>query len=154
MVTAWSPSVMTWCRPSRRPLRVLWVAALLLGLVYAHGVSAEGVAGHLAFGAVDQGAPVSQADARTASVAAEEMSDGGVESRDDHHNGNHDSSHPVHECLVGQPQYGSGWVAPCPAVLSRASAPLAAPSGVTGLVQLVSDGCPLTDSAACVVLRI
>lgn len=145
---------MTWCRPSRRPLRVLWVAALLLGLVYAHGVSAEGVAGHLAFGAVDQGATVSQGDTGTASVAAEKMSDGGVESQGGHRNGNHDSSHPAHECLVGQPQYGSVWVAPCPAMFSRASAPLAAPSGMTGLARLVSGGCPLTDSDACVVLRI
>ncbi|EXU69192.1 hypothetical protein Z951_04975 [Streptomyces sp. PRh5] len=145
---------MSWCRPSRRPLRVLWVAALLLGLVYAHGVSAEGVAGHLAFGAVNQGATVSQGDTGTASVAAEKVSGGGVEPRGDHHNGDHDPSHPVHECLVSQPQYGSGWAAPCPAVFSRASAPLAVPSGMTGLVQPASAGCPLTDSAARVVLRI
>lgn len=154
MVTACPPSAMAWCRPSRWPPRVLWVAALLLGLVYAHGVSAEGVAGHLAFGAVEQSATVSQGDTGTASAAVEKASGGGVEAPGDHRNGDHDSSHPAHECLVGQPQYGSVGAAPCPAIFSRASAPPAGPSGTTGLVRLASGGCPLTDSAACVVLRI
>ncbi|WP_413102826.1 hypothetical protein [Streptomyces sp. Inha503] len=101
---------------------------------------------------MDQGATVSQADIGTASVAAEKASDGGAESPGDHRNGDHHSSHS--ECLVGQPQYGSGWVAPCPAVFGRASASPAAPSGMTGLVKSASGECPLTDSAACVVLRI
>ncbi|MGW7595756.1 hypothetical protein, partial [Streptomyces rubiginosohelvolus] len=60
-------------------------------------MSAEDVAGHLAVGAVEQGATVSQGDTGTASAAAEKMSDGGVESRADHHNGDHGSSHPTHE---------------------------------------------------------
>ncbi|MFJ1994919.1 hypothetical protein [Streptomyces asiaticus] len=117
-------------------------------------MSAQGVAGHLAFGAVDQGATVSQGDTGTASVAGEKVSGGGVEARGDHHNGDHDPSHPAHECLMGQPQYGSGWVASCPAVFSRAWAPVAVSSGMTGLVRSASGGCASTDSAARVVLRI
>ncbi|GHB30504.1 hypothetical protein [Streptomyces chryseus] len=47
MVTAWSSSRMSRARSSAGPLRMLWVAIALFAFLYAHGVSTEGVTGHL-----------------------------------------------------------------------------------------------------------
>ncbi|MES4909079.1 MULTISPECIES: hypothetical protein [unclassified Streptomyces] len=154
MVTAWSPSVMSRFRPSGRPLRLLWVAALLFGLVYAHGVSPEGVTRHLASIAAGPGVSVGQGDAvMTAFAAAEKTSDGGLAMRD-HHDGHHGSPHPAHECLVAQPQHGSGVAAPCPASLGRESALLIAPLEATGRAPTSWARCPFQDSAVRAVLRI
>jgi hypothetical protein len=48
MVTAWMPFGVRRARFRTGPLRVLGLAALLLGLLYAHGLSPETTTGHLA----------------------------------------------------------------------------------------------------------
>lgn len=154
MVTAWSPSVMPRSRPSGRPLRLLWVAALLFGLVYAHGVSPEGVTRHLATIAAGPGVSVGHGGAvMTSSAAAQKASDGAFVTRD-HHDGHHGSPYPAHECLVAQPQHGSGVAAPCPALPGRESAVLIAPFEATGRAPMSWAGCPFQDSAVRTVLRI
>ncbi|MBT2401783.1 hypothetical protein, partial [Streptomyces sp. ISL-100] len=90
-VTAWSSSRMSRARTSTGPLRVLWVAMTLFAFVYAHGVSTEGVTGHLDASAI---APV------TAGFHDHAAPDVPV----DHHGGGHDQSHPAQECVPGQPQ--------------------------------------------------
>lgn len=91
MVTAWSSSRMSRARSSAGPLRVLWVAMMLFAFVYAHGVSIEGVTGHL--------------DAGATAPAAAAIHDHVVEDAPvDHHGGEHPPSHPAQECVPGQPQ--------------------------------------------------
>ncbi|MGW3623673.1 hypothetical protein [Streptomyces sp. NPDC000880] len=89
MVTAWSSSRMSRARSSAGPLHVLWVAMTLFAFVYAHGVSAEGVTGHLH-------ASATAVDA----FHGHAVEDAPVE----HHGGGHGPSHPAHECVPGQPQ--------------------------------------------------
>ncbi|NUK13651.1 hypothetical protein HRW18_38095 [Streptomyces lunaelactis] len=91
MVTAWSSSRMSRARSSAGPLRMLWVAMMLFAFVYAHGVSAEGVIGHL-----DASATVHTA----AAIDGHAVEDVPV----DHHGGGHGPSHPAQECVTGQPQ--------------------------------------------------
>ncbi|MGW3572015.1 hypothetical protein ACWDSL_50540 [Streptomyces sp. NPDC000941] len=130
------------------------MAALLFGLVYAHGVSPEGVTRHLSSIAAGPGVSVGQGGAATTtSAAAQKTSDGGLATRD-HHDGHHGSPHPAHECLLAQPQHGSGVVAPCPAPLGRESALLVTPFEATGRAPTSWARCPFHDSAACAVLRI
>ncbi|MBT2510513.1 hypothetical protein J7I98_32640 [Streptomyces sp. ISL-98] len=91
MVTAWSSSRMSRARSSAGPLRVLWVALALFAFVYAHGVSTEGVTGHLGVGTPTHAA---------AAVHGHTVQDEPV----DHHGGGHGPSHPAEECVPGQPQ--------------------------------------------------
>ncbi|MEU5641059.1 hypothetical protein [Streptomyces milbemycinicus] len=153
MVTARSLSAMPRSRPSGRALRLLWVAALLFGLVYAHGVSPESVTRHLSSATVNLGVSVGQGPVVTAPVAAEKASDSGLAVRD-HRDGGHASPHPAHECLIAQPQHGSGVVAPCPAALGRQSAPLVTPIEAVGPAPSSSARCPFRGSAVCAVLQI
>jgi hypothetical protein len=119
VVTAWSPSDTLRGRPWTRPLRLAWLCALLLGLVYMHGVSTEGVAAHLSPGTP---APAASVHHDEAAVFEHEP--------DAHHDG-HDSSHPGQECAAGQPQHGGGLAAPCPATVTWGRSFLAeAPAGV------------------------
>ncbi|MET9514347.1 hypothetical protein [Streptomyces sp. NPDC002994] len=92
MVTAWSSSRMSRARSSAGQLRVLWVAMTLFAFVYAHGVSAEAVTGHL--------------DASAAAPAVAALHDHAVENAPVDHpgGGQHLPSHPAQECVPGQPQ--------------------------------------------------
>lgn len=109
MVTAWSSSRMPWTRSSAGPLRVLWVAVLLLAFVYAHVVSADCVAAHL-------GPKV------TAHTAAAEhrhaVDDTAVDDAEshgkpmEHPDGGHGPSHPAQDCVPGPPQQGPALDAP------------------------------------------
>ncbi len=90
MLTPWSSTHHLRVRPSAGPLRVLWVALLVFTFLYSHGVSTEGVRGHLqptasAVIAVPDGHEVVE----TALV--------------DHH-GDHGASHPAEECTAAYPQ--------------------------------------------------
>ncbi|MCX4825235.1 hypothetical protein OG883_36335 [Streptomyces sp. NBC_01142] len=93
MVTAWSSSRTSRARSSAGPLRVLWVAMTLFAFVYAHGVSIDGVTGHL--------------DANVAAPAAAALHVGAAVQDEpvDHHGGGHGPSHPAQECVPGQPQH-------------------------------------------------
>ncbi|MCX5277707.1 MULTISPECIES: hypothetical protein [Streptomyces] len=90
MLTPWSSSHHLRVRPSAGPLRVLWVALLVFTFLYSHGVSTEGVRGHLQ---------------QTAS-AVMTVPDGHevVEAAPVDHQGGHGASHPAEECTAGYPQ--------------------------------------------------
>ncbi|WKX69127.1 hypothetical protein [Streptomyces sp. XD-27] len=126
MVTARPTSSLLRTRPtSAGPVRALWLAALLLGLLYTHGLSGESVAGHMTAGSsVTAAAPVHTAHARA---------DGGgtaVAAAADHAEprlgpGHHDHGEPGHaelDCLSGKPQHGIDLPTPC------AAPPAAVPS--------------------------
>ncbi|MGR3931849.1 hypothetical protein [Streptomyces sp. BRA346] len=101
------------------PLRLLCLAALLLGFVSLHAVSAEAVSGHLAGCASSpMASPVvspmaSAAHGETPDETAEPK---GAEpgSVGHHHDG--EASHSAHECVLAQPEQGPEVAAPCPAL--------------------------------------
>lgn len=144
MVTAWSPSGKPRTRFSAGPLRVLWLAALLFGFLYSHGVSAESAAGHQTAGAVASSAhPAhSHAAGEQARVTAGHNDDG------------QEPTHPAEECVSGQPQQGPAWSAPlltpavghlpCDGIVSGKSGPAVARSALP----------PLSSSASYVVQQV
>ncbi|MGP3984891.1 hypothetical protein [Streptomyces sp. KR80] len=94
-------------------LRMSWLAALLLGLLYTHGVSGESAAAHMATG------PASTAAAAPHAVPAHPV-DGGTASEhsDDRHErapAHHDdeAGHAGPSCLSGKPQQGADLPVPC-----------------------------------------
>lgn len=109
MVTA-PPSRIARARSSAGPLRLLWVAVTVFAFVYAHGVSLEGVSGHL-----DATAGVSLAgeNHRPAAGAAPGQ----------HHGGGHVPDHAVQECVPGQPQQAPVLDAPMASALRAEAAP-------------------------------
>ncbi|MFI0259583.1 hypothetical protein ACH4OW_11170 [Streptomyces sp. NPDC017056] len=119
MVTARSPFGVQRSRPSASPFCALWLAVLLLGLMYTHALSAWSVVGH------------GPANAATAMAVAHFPSGGGemsvpaadarvdtVRPAERHHD--RELPHPAGECVSGQPQQGPAVAAPCPAPLDRA----------------------------------
>jgi hypothetical protein len=108
-----------------RPLRLVWVATLLLALVYMHGVSAESVMAHAAPGSVipmdcpgqDESYGSHESSAETGSADADRH-----DAPDDH-----DPSHPAQECASGQPQQGPGLAAPLPLTTASGRASIAQP---------------------------
>ncbi|MFE3323991.1 DUF6153 family protein [Streptomyces sp. NPDC059176] len=108
MVTAWTPSSKPRTGLAAGPLRVLWLAVLLFGLLYTHGVSAETAASHAT---------------TSAAMPAAHFVPGSDAAREDDqptspgHDGGDQDSHPAGECVSGQPQQGSGLPAPAPAPL-------------------------------------
>lgn len=102
MVTAWSPLCKPRARSSAGPLRVLWLAALLFGFLYSHGVSSESAAGHLSTSAV----------AFSAHPAHDQTAQRQLQVSHGHNDDDQGSSHPAEECASGQPQQGPGLSAP------------------------------------------
>ncbi|MET8681945.1 DUF6153 family protein [Streptomyces sp. NPDC004647] len=153
MVTA-QPTFSALRARSRRagPLHVLWLATLLLGLLYTHGMSAEGAAGHISAAAPAAVQTVSDdghedgGHRETADPSVEGPAPGG-------HNGGHDSSaHPPQDCLSGQPEHGMELPAPCPAPLDAVQTLHAHPAAVTSPIDIASAPPPLRGSST--VLRI
>ena len=100
---------MPWARSSAGPLRVLWVATLLLAFVYAHVVSADGVAAHLGPRVI---APAATADHRHA-VDETSVDDALVHGKPtEHPDGGHGPSHPAQDCVPGPPEHGPALDAP------------------------------------------
>lgn len=110
MVTA-PPSGISWARSSAGPLRLLWVAMTLFAFVYAHGVSMEGVSGHLDASA-------------SASVAVETHRTAPGTTPLQHHGGEHGPDHVAQECVPGQPQQAPVLDAPVASALLAEAAPL------------------------------
>ncbi|MGW7357132.1 hypothetical protein ACWGI0_10935 [Streptomyces sp. NPDC054802] len=106
MVTARSSSRVSRARSSAGPLRLLWVAMALFAFVYTHGVSMEGVSGHLdtTAGAVGAASPASAPG--------------------HYPGGEHRSDHVVQECVPGQPQQAPVLGAPVASALVPEAAPL------------------------------
>ena len=115
MVTNWSPLGAQWTRPWAGLLRLFGLATLLFGLVYAHGVSTEGIAGHLNASAASTSQDV--ADGQSATTVVDAMQGVEVSALDSHHD-DHAPSHPAQECTPGPPQQAVTLGAPCPAPLS------------------------------------
>ncbi|MFF7653137.1 DUF6153 family protein [Streptomyces sp. NPDC007983] len=102
MITARSRFGIRWARSVASPLRLLCLAALLLGFVSLHAVSAEAVSGHLT-GCMSS--PV--ASATHGETPGETEGPG-------HHDD--ESAHSAHECVLAQPEHGPELTAPCPAL--------------------------------------
>lgn len=113
---------------------VLWLAALLLGLLYTHGLSAETAVGH--------------ASAVTASTAVHTLfgDDGhsgagqraAGDAAADAHGDGHKSGHSSQECVSGQPDRGVDVLVPCLAPLDATASPQASAAMVAASVGTAS----------------
>ncbi|HCA84472.1 MAG TPA: hypothetical protein DEQ61_02570 [Streptomyces sp.] len=123
-------------RASAGPLPLLWLAVLLLSIVFTHGMTAESAEGHVTAGVA---APVS------ASAGIHEGHTGGagdavayasleVETSEDRHDGE-GSAHAGQECVSGQPQQGLDLAAPCLVMLDWAPPTHAYAVGKSGLFR-------------------
>lgn len=127
------PSVLRSRSPAAGPLLTWVLAALLLALMYTHGVSGESAAGHAHPGAAGSVTPGTQEPG-----AAEHSHDGPGSHSGRRHIDHHDApepDHAAHQCVSGQPEQGAALTAPCeaPAVqpahlyVPTATRPAAAP---------------------------
>ncbi|MGV9879647.1 hypothetical protein [Streptomyces sp. NPDC003006] len=105
----------TGCAP--RTSRLWWLGALLLAVLYAHGIGVEGASAHTTPAIVTSSIAVDRASESAAGHAdtSEPASDG---SRG--HGHDEGSSHAAGECLSGQPQDGPSLAAPCVSALGSA----------------------------------
>ncbi|MBB1252814.1 DUF6153 family protein [Streptomyces alkaliterrae] len=138
-------------RPHRaRPGQLLWLAALLLGLLYMHGVSAEGAAGHASPLAASATAAQGNPGAGGRTTSAEHAVEG---SAPDGHDGGHEDAHPSQACVSVPPEHGGDVPAPCLAPLDAVAAPQAHPAlQRPGPAHAVPASPPLSGTSA--VLRI
>lgn len=112
MITARSPIGVLRAQVSTGPLRALWLTLLMMGLVYAHGVSTENSPHHpsglsvavlnTSHTSADTGA-ISQGTVQSTAMADEVASD--------------TSEHPAEQCMPGQSQQGTAAPMACPGVL-------------------------------------
>ncbi|MET8326304.1 hypothetical protein [Streptomyces sp. NPDC005181] len=98
MVTAWSSPRTPRARISAGPLHVLWLAALLFGILFTHDASAHSAPSHPA--------------ASIASPSAHAHGGQGSTAEEQRHDDDQETSHPAAECASGQPQQTSGAVGP------------------------------------------
>lgn len=116
MVTNWSPRGVQRTRPWAALLHLFGLATLLFGLVYAHGVSTEAIAGHINATATTPSQGVVGSQVATGASDVERALE--IEPLDSHSD-DHAPSHPAQECAPGQPQQGVTFGAPCPSPLSE-----------------------------------
>ncbi|GAB2715834.1 hypothetical protein [Streptomyces bullii] len=107
MITAWSPRHTARARVCAGLPRVLALAVLVFGILFAHGPHAEGIEGHLSTGA----AAVLADRTETGTAIHDEHMPEPVVVTDGHRDG-HGSPHPAEHCLTGQPQQGATGVTP------------------------------------------
>lgn len=126
MVTARSLFGIRRARPHTGVARLLWLGALLLALVYAHGLGVEGGSGHVSANTVTwssaqlaEGGETGEAQAHDAG-GADEMSDAEAHRIPHEHQ---DAPHPGGECLSGKPQ--DDLMAGGPCSLERGAVPVA-----------------------------
>ncbi|MBT2492902.1 hypothetical protein J7E96_31210 [Streptomyces sp. ISL-96] len=150
MITARSPIGVLRARASRGPLHMLWLTLLMVGLVYAHGVSAESAAHHL-----PNSGPVSATTSGHAPADPANSSLGmaqPLEGADEEHDGE-GSSHPAEECMPGQPQQSAPQQAPCSGVLGESPLGSQVPHRSVVAVGRTIDA-PLATARATGILRI
>ncbi|MBO8191855.1 hypothetical protein ITI46_09225 [Streptomyces oryzae] len=159
MVTARSALSMLRVRSHRAgPLRLLWLAVLLLGLLYTHGVSAESAAGHIDPVSVSPAAQMSSGEAEVHGASAEGVpgtsAEHAVEAAGcDEHDGGHETAHPAQDCVSVQPEPAGELPSPCLAPLDAVQSPLLHKAlGRPGSAHDVSASPPLTGISS--VLRI
>lgn len=92
-------------------MRALALAVLLFGVVSTHGVSVEGVKGHLATSAAAPAAVVYE-DSGDADDTVDTQVPPRLGATGDRHD-DHSSSHPSEQCASGQPHQGSVLALPC-----------------------------------------
>ncbi|MER6911318.1 hypothetical protein ABT354_06570 [Streptomyces sp. NPDC000594] len=140
MITARSPFGVPRPRAFRGPLHIVWLALLVLGLAFAHGVNSESAAHHLASAVPSSSAvPHSAAPATgtgTAGLPGPEVPHAATASHDPtaphqdtapydahalmaaHSDG---SVHPAERCMPGQPQLSGGTGTPAPEAVTARS---------------------------------
>ncbi|MET9296168.1 hypothetical protein [Streptomyces sp. NPDC003077] len=123
MVTARSSFGTPRTRLTAGPLRLLWLAFLLTGIMLSHGMSAENAEGHVLTGTT-AAALASSPD--TSATDAEWPDRTGPENSP---SDGDDFSHTGEECVSGLPQQGSVLGAPCLAPVAGDTAP---PAGLPG----------------------
>ncbi|MCP3820877.1 hypothetical protein NLX86_23110 [Streptomyces sp. A3M-1-3] len=150
MITARSPFGVLRARTSRGPLRMLWLTLLMVGLVYAHGVSAESAAHHLSssasFSALTSGSM--SADPVDSSTETAQSPAGAGEEHDEE-----DPAQPAEECMPGQPQQGAALQVPCSGVLGDSALGGQVPHR-SPVADGRTDGLPLAGARATGILRI
>ncbi|MDI9883703.1 hypothetical protein QMZ92_04635 [Streptomyces sp. HNM0645] len=109
MITARSPIGVPRAGNSRGPLHMLWLALLIVGLVYAHGVSTESAAHHLSNGTSFSVSMSHLALDGPAAPLGEPSPAAGGEERDS-------APHPAEDCMPVQPQQGAPLHTPCVSV--------------------------------------
>ncbi|MFI0816300.1 hypothetical protein ACH4TX_20620 [Streptomyces sp. NPDC021098] len=127
MVTARSRFGIRWVRSVASPLRLLCLAALMLGFVSLHAVSAEAVSGHLAGCASPWVASAAYGGIPESPKTPEEVAESGAAGS--HHDD--EAAHSSHECVLAQPEQGPALAAPCPGLPAEGApgaAGLTAPS--------------------------
>ncbi|MET8682453.1 DUF6153 family protein [Streptomyces sp. NPDC004647] len=102
--------------PAAGPWRTWVLAALLLALMYTHGVSGESAAGHAHTGASSS----VTLDAQEAAAAGHSHDGPGSHSSQRHidHHEAPEPDHAAHQCVSGQPEQGVALPAPCEAPLA------------------------------------
>jgi len=148
MVTARSRFGIRWARVVASPLRLLCLAALLLGFVSLHAVSAEAVSGHLA-GCVSSPVASPMASAPHGETGEEAEESGGAGR---HHDD--EASHSAHECVLAQPEQGPEVAAPCPALPAEGSLDAAGHTPSSRPVAATAAGSTPSDLQRTAVLRI
>ncbi|MFH9612907.1 hypothetical protein ACH4MM_03905 [Streptomyces pratensis] len=150
MITARSPIGVLRTRASRGPLHILWLALLMVGLLYAHGGSSDSTVHHLSSSGLVAAVTSGHAAADNANLSpgmAEPFIEAGAE-----HPGE-SSSHPGEECMPGQPQQGASLQVPCTGVVSHGAL-----EGQVAHRSVVTDGeasgLPAADARTTGVLRI
>ncbi|MFI9585936.1 hypothetical protein ACIHCQ_29775 [Streptomyces sp. NPDC052236] len=120
--------------------RLLWLAALLFGLLYAHGLNGESAGGHL-----DSGV------AAVVTVHDAEAVHGPASASADRHEDHDSPAHPDQACAVGQPDHGVDVWPPCAGVLE--SAGFSAARAVVGMSRATGVS-PAHPRSSSMVLRI
>ncbi|WP_443056089.1 DUF6153 family protein [Streptomyces sp. NBC_00239] len=115
--------------------RLLWLGALLLGLLYTHGVDSGSAAAHRSSGV----------------VATVPTSATGWSTADECHDGSHESPHTVEACAAGQPTSGFDVSAPAVSPLGATLPNHQATSSLAGSTVAVQPGGP---SGAPAILRV
>ncbi|MFI1183500.1 DUF6153 family protein [Streptomyces sp. NPDC020799] len=137
------------------PSRLLWLAMLLFGFLYTHGISGESAVSH------STGSPVAMSAFEHITKGHEAQGDsnpGAVSSaalkQDDtnSHHGNDETVHAAEKCASGKPQEGPDLSAPdCPMPFDTVSA-LSTPARTTARPSAHAPESP--SSAAAHILRI
>ncbi|MCC3779903.1 DUF6153 family protein [Streptomyces sp. UNOB3_S3] len=137
------------------PSRLLWLAMLLFGFLYTHGISGESAVSH------STGSPVAMSTFEHIAKGHEAQGDsnpGAVSStalkQDDtnSHHGNDETVHAAEECASGKPQEGPDFFAPGCSTPFDTAAALSTPAGAA--VSLPASAPESPSSAAVRILRI
>ncbi|MFI9201570.1 DUF6153 family protein [Streptomyces sp. NPDC053048] len=142
-------------RPVAGPSRLLWLALLLFGFLYTHGISGESAVSHSTGSPVAMPTFVHTGKSHEAQGGSDPGSASSTVLKQDDtngHHGNDETAHAAEECASGKPQEGPDLSAPeCPMPFGTVSA-LSTPAAAT--VSLPASAPERPSSAAVHILRI